>query len=1267
MTRGNQSNGSKTRLCNMHHGWLRVSPGATGSITASNSRNICVLLERMSLSHKTRILPVEHNLKLQERCRISNYGLGSERLYSSTTSTPLIRLDIPVNVRRVSNNILGSPSSHAAIPLKGSCRRTLHTPASPSSIAKSSTTKRPISSSSPPRVSQGASAGSAQTNSSVPSNWQFPQKPRPSAPKPRQSIHHEPLPLPLAIMTFRTSLTIPSTAPSLSLTGAASSTTRSQLIFPPPPAVLGSQPLYYLARRFPLLAEQELKAIPNKTALDYSSFLLGAMETSYPSATTLRAVLRQFRTFLKDSSRNLKASDSSSSSSSSSTRLELPRARIWAQMIRGLIWLKQYRRARVAVHVMQKFGIKPTGYAWRGICRGWIEQGQLDRAEALAVKVFTRPEISNDYNLDEKPYYFTDMQEEAELGRRRRRSPMSPNSAPLFLVIEALTECGEMERARHWFDRIPEHEITDLLTSDMVAGYLRIGQQDKVQEVIRVMARCGVKPTAIVFNPIVEHAAKNIGMEAAEDLVRDMIQLGIFLNLFTYKILICGYIAAGQKDKALECLDRIRASGIEPDRALGRILLDGAWSMGTLRKGDHGRPPVCKTDRAQGVKDPLELEELDFVGKPGWSQQCVELIQQGDLELAEEALQQALESRTSTIDPETIRVIEALADRQEMTRARHWFDRLVLPDHVSNHRPEDNTLLARLLNRMVSGYIQTQRRDQAEAVIGIMWQYDVRPTVDTINLMLQWSTIQADMQEAETLVQSMSRSGILPNQQTYEILCKGYASRGAIESLQECLERMDDAGFGGSHSSLSINELRADILGQSEPLTTNEEQVPGALQPTSPSSNILDTLCQRWIEHDNMAQADQFVDHLLSNPNVPGHKIPFSTLIQGWIDQSQRNTISSSAIEAIAQSSSSSPTVRSSPSSSGTPASSSVPSSRSLNQEARLREESVAKMRMARSWFDRVPEGERNLDLVNRMIGGYMALGLEQESEELVQWLASRKIKPDATTYNHILEHTIQRLSMPTAEGLVSTMQKGGIMPNVDTWNLLIRGYVIRGELSQALRCLDRMTGKKVALSSSPASFEKTSSRYSSQGRKSKTKTREIMETYDREILDVVALEEDKFAAETEFSSESSKQRTRPSRLPVAVEPNELTEQLILSGFGPELKPLQGRGDYARALGLYKNRVERQRQQSERLLQGLASLNQQNPILPKPTLGSERVRPEMEDEDSWILDHVDALQGMKGSDLGMTDLDWKSELKWEEMMEIEKVRERELSGQSISL
>ncbi|KAF9165944.1 hypothetical protein BGX20_000393, partial [Mortierella sp. AD010] len=1084
----------------------------------------------------------------------------------------------------------------------------------------------------------------------APSNWQFPQASRPPTRKTRRPAHNGPLPLPIALKTFRPFPTPSPTAPSLSLTGNLPAAIKPQLEFPPPPAVLGSQPLYYLARRFPLLAEQELKAIPNKTALDYSSFLQGAMDTSYPSATTLRAVLRQFRNFLKDSAKNLR-----DSTASTPTQLELPRARIWAQMIRGLIWMKQYRRARVAIHVMQKYGIKPTGYAWRGICRGWIEQGQLDRAEALAVKVFTRPEISHDYNLDEKPYYLTDMMgtnvgSQSDSERRIHRSPMSPNSAPLFLVIEALTECGEMERARHWFDRIPEHEITDMLTSDMVAGYLQVGQQDKAQEVIRIMARCGIKPTAIVFNPIVEHAAKNLGMEAAEDLVQDMVKLGIFLNLFTYKILVRGYIAANQKDKALECLHRIQASGIEPDRALGRILLDGFWNMSALRKGDYGPPSVCGINRTQDMKDSLELGELGFTGKPGWSQYCIELIQRGDFEQVEEALQQALESDTSILDPEAVRVVEALTDQKEMSRARHWFNRLVSSDHVLNPHTRDNVLLANMLHFMVSGYIQVQQRDEAEAVIGIMWQHGIRPTVDTINSMLLWSTIQAEMQDAENLVEIMAQSGITLNQQTYDILCQGYASRGAVESLKECLTRMENAGFGGSHSSMSIKELQADLFGQPEPLATIKEQAVSMLQPTAPSLGILDALCQRWIEHDNMAQADQFVNHLLSNPSVPTHKIPFTTLIQGWIDQSQRNTVSSSAIEAFAQSHSDSSAVKS--------GSSSVRSSKSLNQEVRLREESIAKMRKARSWFDKIPETERTLDLLNRMIGGYMALGLEQESEGLVQWMALHKIKPNVTTYNHILEHTVQRLSMPAAEGLVSKMQKGDIAPNVDTWNLLVRGYVIRGELSKALQCLDRMAGKKVNSSRSSVPSAKATSR--------KSKSREIMETYDREIIDVVVFEGEEGNTEAEFPSKLSKKEAPSTRSHHAVDPNEMTEQLILSGFGPELKPLQGRGDYARALELYKNRVERQKQQEEKLLQGLALLDQRNPILSRPHLGSESSRAEIEDEDEWIFALLGSLREISGSDLGMTDLDWKNELKWEEMMEMEMERERGLSGRNWS-
>lgn len=1175
----------------------------------------------------------------------------------------------------------------------------------------------------------------------------------------RASHHYGPLPLPIALKAFRPQPIKATTTPStlISLHGGVPTTVIPQQSIPPPPAVLGSQPLYYLARKFPILAEHELKAIPNKTALDYSSFLVGAMTTSYPSATTLRAVVRQFRKFLKASAQQVKAeasrrtggANSSSSSSRHSIKVELPRARIWAQTIRGLIWLKQYRRARVAIHAMQRLGIRPTGFAWRGICRGWIEQGELARAEALAVKVFTRPEISHDYKLEERPYYFTDMQlsGESEAGateaggsgprpsggtaaRLKHRSPMSPNSAPLFLVIEALAECGEMERARHWFDQIPEHEMTDLLTSDMVAGYLKVGQQDKAQEVIRIMARCGVKPTAIVFNPIVEHAVRHMNMEAAEELVQDMTRLGIYSNLFTYKILIQGYIAAGQKDKALECLDRIKASGVETDRALGRILLESLWQLRVLREGDQGPVAICNTNRGEqdSIQGDLRMAALDFVEEPGWSTRCMDWIKDGKFEQAEEVLHHVLSLETAhdpRIQAEAVQVVQALADRQDMTRARHWFDQLIRPERVAVLRGANslggNAGLNELMNHMVSGYIQTHRPTDAEDVIGIMSQQGIYPTVDTINLILRWSTLQAEMEDAEGLVQKMALSGIPPNQETFEILCQGYASRGALVPLQECLTRMEEAGFAGLGSaSPLVAELREHMLGQGP-----------AQELSSSSGGVFATMCAQWIDQDQMSRAEQLVGHLLSNPHVQPEMIPYATLIEGWIGQSQRNPVSISALQAMNSSGSSAKTRNSNntrskdagsdASSAASPSSSSVPSSESLHHEIQLCEENISKMRKARYWFDKTPEEFRTVDLLNKMVGGYMALGLEQESEVVIQWMAARKIKPNVVTYNHILEHTIQHLTMPTAEGLIHKMWKGGIEPNVETWNLLVRGYVIRGQLSKALECLDRMAENKLVASSSLSSLEAKGAAGSG-----KSKTREIIEEYDREILDVVVHTEgegegqstsgaattittttdtDPFAQEaitpndsnhythnnnnsqqqqhddaTALSSQtitvSKPQRTKSStrgegRGGVGVEPNALTKQLILSGFGPELKPPQGQGDYARALELYRNRVARQKEQEDLLLRGLSSLRMAGDV-------------EVEgDEDEWVLDHLESFQGLSsslseggvgenggagggGGGVGMTDVDWKNELKWEELMEMEKGRERELSGRTWS-
>ncbi|KAG0249814.1 hypothetical protein BG011_008914 [Mortierella polycephala] len=1248
--------GSNSQFSTMNLGWTTASAGSSKTTLLMGARTLDTV-QHVITTNGARTIAMERRWRIVTTSNLNHPGSASRRqLHSCVSLAPLCRLDTPTHSNHLVRH-LSQSTTHHSIPLKGaSClAHTMRVQAL--SQIRTSTTKRSSATSASQLSSTGPASISSSEASSKSSSWQFPGGSAPISRRSRQGDIH--LPLPIALKTFKPSPAAPNTTLLVHSHGGSSSTASTQLAFPPPPAVLGSQPLYYLAKKFPILAEHELMMIPNKTGLDYSSFLVGAMSTSYPSATTLRAVVRQFRNFLKESARQLKTTSTTTTAGGVNAvpqvSMELPRARIWAITIRGLIWLKQYRRARVAIYAMQKLGIKPTGYAWRGICRGWIEEGQLDRAEELAVKVFTRPEISHDYRLDERPYYFTDILEDSNsssgggrsAARRKHRSPMAPNSAPLFLVIEALAECGEMERARHWFDQIPEHEMTDLLTSDMVAGYVRVGQQEKAQEVIRIMARCGVKPTAIVFNPIVRHAAEHMGMEAAEELVKDMAGLGIFLNLYTYKILARGYIAAGQKDKALKCLDRMQTSGVETDRALGRIFLEGFWEMGELRRGDHGPSAICEMNRTQETKGGLHIEDLSFVGKPGWGQRCIKWIQDRNFEQAEEALHLALNLGPSRFDVEAVHVIIALANKQEMARARHWFNRLMSPECIESYRADGHgqgdSALVDLANCMVSGFIQARQPSDAQAVISTMSQQGIHPTVETTNLILRWSTIQEEMEDAEGLVQRMAQSGISPNQETFEILCQGYASRGSLVSLQDCLTRMEEAGFGGEAQSRSMMEMREYLLGQ-KPYSS-------ATLPTSMSvfstPNIIDTLCARWIEQDQVTHAEEFISHLASNPNVPPSMIPYATLIQGWIDQSQRYPVSSNAIQAIKPS----PQGPERQSALGSSASSSVPSSESFDQEVRLGQENVIKMRKARFWFDKIPEQERTLDLLNKMIGGYMTLGLEHESEALVHWMASREVKPDVTTYNHTLEHIIQRLNMPTAEGLVRRMRKGGIEPNVGTWNLLIRGYVIRGQLSNALHCLDVMIGK-IHDSTAP-----TSAAAGMGSKSSKFKARKIIEAYDREILDVVVEGDEEIIQQQQLRSVKVDMSFGP-----VFQPDEVTEQLILSGFGPDLMAPQGQGDSARALELYNNRCARQRQQKEQLLQGLSVLKQHS-----STLSSARPGAADEDEDEWILDQFEALQnmeGLAGSEVGMTDLDWKNELKWEEMMEQEKVRERELSGRS---
>ncbi|KAK3821655.1 MAG: LOW QUALITY PROTEIN: hypothetical protein J3Q66DRAFT_333933 [Benniella sp.] len=1211
---GRSSNGLKPWFyTTTHHGWrprsnsVFIKTGSKESITST----------------------VKVRCTLNQQCPfLAGSGMkGCLGLRYSTTTpmapAPLLRLDTPVHIRHFSQL---SVSSFSSIPPSSSSGATTAvrqiSPISPNgyvSVAQRSQRWSSSSASAVPHNIPSRSTSASTEISSELSSWNIPQLVRQGgggrSSKSQSSRRRGPLPLPVQIKATRSQSNRTSSV-------VVKSSSSSSISHPP---VIGSQPLFYLAKRFPLLAEQELNAMPHKTAFDYSCFILGATHTPHPSATTLRAVLRQFRNFLKDSLRRRRQGKTTTT-----TPIELPKARVWAQVIRGLIRLKQYRRARVALHTMQRLGIQPTGYTWRSICRGWIEQGELDRAEALAVKVFTDPNYSHysgqEEEEEQQPSFFTSKHRPGRSStvpsfitdfeaKRKRWSPVASHSAPL---------------ARYWYDRIPAREMTSVITSIMVEGYLKVKQRDKAQEVIRIMTGCGVKPKAVVFNPIVEHAAQTVSMEAAEDLVKDMVGIGVFVNLPIFKILIRGYIAAGQRSKALQCLDRIHASGLETDRALGRILLDALWGVGKVRKGDRGR-------QFQDEED-LGVEDLDFVGKPGWSQRCIEWIRSNHYEQAEEVIRQSLDLSNTTSDVEIVQVIKALADHQALPRARYWLDQWM--SSSSDKVRYDNSVLVDLMNHVVARYIKVQQPKEAEAVMRVMSQRGVLPTVETANLIVQGSILNGEMVDAEAFVHRMVESGISLNQRTYEILCQGYALRGDTESLQECLTRMEKAGFGPSTWGPATGQLRSYLLGNHG---ADSEQSQSSSSSSSSSFNVLDTLCTQWIEQGHITRADRFVRQLLTNPNVPADKIPFASLIQGWIHQSQQNPVSSLATPTVTRSSKGS---RSNPSQ---PTSSSVSSSKSLDHETRIQQESVAKMSKARSWFDKIPEGERTLELANGMIGGYMGLGLEGEADELIQWLALRKIKPDVVT------HTVQRLSMPAAEGLVSRMQKGGLSPNIDTWNLLIRGYVIRGELREALRCLDRMAGRI------PVTSE------SSKPKSRKSRTRAEIEIYDREIVD--ADEDEEYGADGVVVAERMKVSFG------SVAPDETTEQLILSGFGAEPR-IQGQGDssdYTRALEVYRTR------QQEMLFEGLATLRQQpqalgtratlSPSSPSPLLSLEqeggvdekkKKEAEEEEQEAWILDH--RVGALSDSDIGMTDVDWKNELKWEEMIEMERERERKLSG-----
>jgi len=164
-----------------------------------------------------------------------------------------------------------------------------------------------------------------------------------------------------------------------------------------------------------------------------------------------------------------------------------------------------------------------------------------------------------------------------------------PNQATWGVKVSAYVACERLDLAMDALEqgvrfspRIERRPGVQAYTT-LVQGLARAGRTGEAEEVLRRMARDGVKPNAYTYSALIDGLAGNAQVSLAESALAEMRRAQIMPSVVTYNSILKGVVrrigasgVAGNDllSQARRVFDRMRADGVSPDLVTYNTLIN---------------------------------------------------------------------------------------------------------------------------------------------------------------------------------------------------------------------------------------------------------------------------------------------------------------------------------------------------------------------------------------------------------------------------------------------------------------------------------------------------------------------------------------------------------------------------------------------------------------------------------------------------------------------------------------------------------------------
>eukprot|EP00930_Biecheleria_cincta_P026224 TRINITY_DN1850_c0_g1_i5.p1 TRINITY_DN1850_c0_g1~~TRINITY_DN1850_c0_g1_i5.p1 ORF type:complete len:1082 (+),score=247.97 TRINITY_DN1850_c0_g1_i5:218-3247(+) len=208
-------------------------------------------------------------------------------------------------------------------------------------------------------------------------------------------------------------------------------------------------------------------------------------------------------------------------------------------------------------------GLQPNEIVFGCMLDALVSNGQVEEAVELFNQTKMKPNavvcsilikgFSNAQQPERAMEFWHDM----------RKKGMKMNTAAYNAMVDVLAKLGNMDKVSEIIQHMAEDDCKpDAITHSTVAkGYAVKGDLDKAMEILRGMQQAKVPHDCIIYNTILDGCAKHRRPDLVDTILDSMGEHGILPTNFTLGILIKVYGRAKQLEKAFDALEMLPKRG----------------------------------------------------------------------------------------------------------------------------------------------------------------------------------------------------------------------------------------------------------------------------------------------------------------------------------------------------------------------------------------------------------------------------------------------------------------------------------------------------------------------------------------------------------------------------------------------------------------------------------------------------------------------------------------------------------------------------------